>query len=290
MATDAVRKPGAQREASFLYATESMRLTTRLMQLASWLLLQRAVNEGEITRKMPAPKRRRSSFPPRRRNVAGRAMSNCRETCAIYIDKGDRLFDRVMQFDTLERGKLPERTGVAPLPITFPPMAVPSRFQLARLKATLGSLGIAAHLTRISTRPSYYAAPKKTIAPPAERRRWRPQTYPSDPAGMRFHADHEGDAPRPGDIDATIGARRPALSIPVRARMKAKSPRCHQRRQPQPGLCLPHGQPDEVAAANLERRSCKEQGKGMSFPRKQKARHNGRAFRKTASRLRCRGP
>ena len=26
-----------------------MRLTTRLMQLASWLLLQRAVNEGEIT-------------------------------------------------------------------------------------------------------------------------------------------------------------------------------------------------------------------------------------------------
>src|SRR3712207_4173675 len=37
------------REASFLYATESMRLTTRLMQLASWLLLQRAVNEGEIT-------------------------------------------------------------------------------------------------------------------------------------------------------------------------------------------------------------------------------------------------
>ena len=28
-------------------ATESMRLTTRLMQIASWLLLQRAVNEGE---------------------------------------------------------------------------------------------------------------------------------------------------------------------------------------------------------------------------------------------------
>ena len=31
------------------YASESMRLTTRLMQLASWLLLQRAVNEGEMT-------------------------------------------------------------------------------------------------------------------------------------------------------------------------------------------------------------------------------------------------
>ncbi|MBB4302981.1 regulator of CtrA degradation [Rhodobium orientis] len=37
------------RAASLTYATESMRLTTRLMQLASWLLLQRAVNEGEMT-------------------------------------------------------------------------------------------------------------------------------------------------------------------------------------------------------------------------------------------------
>lgn len=32
------------------YAAESMRLTTRLMQIASWLLLQRAVNQGEMTR------------------------------------------------------------------------------------------------------------------------------------------------------------------------------------------------------------------------------------------------
>jgi regulator of CtrA degradation len=37
------------RHASLAYATESMRLTTRLMQLASWLLLHRAVNEGEMT-------------------------------------------------------------------------------------------------------------------------------------------------------------------------------------------------------------------------------------------------
>jgi regulator of CtrA degradation len=38
------------RIASILYSAESMRLTTRLMQLASWLLLQRAVNNGEMTR------------------------------------------------------------------------------------------------------------------------------------------------------------------------------------------------------------------------------------------------
>lgn len=38
-----------RRPAALAYATESMRLTTRLMQIASWLLLQRAVNEGEMT-------------------------------------------------------------------------------------------------------------------------------------------------------------------------------------------------------------------------------------------------
>jgi regulator of CtrA degradation len=38
-----------QRSAALVYATESMRLTTRLMQLASWLLLHRAVKEGEMT-------------------------------------------------------------------------------------------------------------------------------------------------------------------------------------------------------------------------------------------------
>jgi regulator of CtrA degradation len=37
------------RPAALAYSTESMRLTTRLMQVASWLLLQRAVNEGELT-------------------------------------------------------------------------------------------------------------------------------------------------------------------------------------------------------------------------------------------------
>src|SRR6202012_1925313 len=37
------------RSVSLTYATESMRLTTRLMQLASWLLLHRAVKEGEMS-------------------------------------------------------------------------------------------------------------------------------------------------------------------------------------------------------------------------------------------------
>jgi regulator of CtrA degradation len=38
-----------ERAAALAYATESMRLTTQLMQLASWLLLHRAVKEGEMS-------------------------------------------------------------------------------------------------------------------------------------------------------------------------------------------------------------------------------------------------
>ncbi len=37
------------RDVALTYATESMCLTTRLMQIASWLLVQRAVAEGELT-------------------------------------------------------------------------------------------------------------------------------------------------------------------------------------------------------------------------------------------------
>ena len=40
---------GLARLPALAFATESMRLTTRLMQLASWLLLHRAVKEGEMT-------------------------------------------------------------------------------------------------------------------------------------------------------------------------------------------------------------------------------------------------
>ena len=36
------------RQGVMAYASESMRLTTRLMQVASWLLLQRAVAEGDL--------------------------------------------------------------------------------------------------------------------------------------------------------------------------------------------------------------------------------------------------
>jgi len=45
--------------ASMLYATESMRLTTRLLELASWLMIRRAHKEGEITAEEVRKKRER---------------------------------------------------------------------------------------------------------------------------------------------------------------------------------------------------------------------------------------
>lgn len=66
------------RLAATLYAAESMRLTTRLMQIASWLLLQRAANSGEMTRAQVAAENPRCGSIPPRRTKTPPAGANCR--------------------------------------------------------------------------------------------------------------------------------------------------------------------------------------------------------------------
>ena len=56
---------GLESSVSLAYATESMRLTTRLMQLASWLLIRRAVNEGEMTPQQAFEEQNKVKFPAR---------------------------------------------------------------------------------------------------------------------------------------------------------------------------------------------------------------------------------
>ena len=96
------------REASFCYATESMRLTTRLMQLASWLLLQRAVNEGELTAENARTEKEKVKFSATPSERGGPGFDELPSMLKTFIDKGDRLFLRVQQFDKLERGKMVE--------------------------------------------------------------------------------------------------------------------------------------------------------------------------------------
>lgn len=120
------------REASFLYATESMRLTTRLMQLASWLLLQRAVNEGEISRENARSEKEKVKFSATPSQRGGPGYDELPERLRDYIDRGDRLFARVMQLDALERGEVPEMQGEAQVNGIAD--------QLARLKAAFNRI------------------------------------------------------------------------------------------------------------------------------------------------------
>jgi len=120
------------REASFVYATESMRLTTRLMQLASWLLLQRAVNEGELTPENARIEKEKVKFSATPSERGGPGYSAMPEKLRDYIVQGDRLFARVQQFDKLERGGIAEAA----------PAASEGSIgdQLARLRAAFGRL------------------------------------------------------------------------------------------------------------------------------------------------------
>ena len=91
---------GLPREASFVYATESMRLTTRLMQLASWLLLQRAVNEGELTVENARAEKEKVKFSATPDHRGGPGFADLPERLRTYIAQGDRLFERVQQSRT----------------------------------------------------------------------------------------------------------------------------------------------------------------------------------------------
>lgn len=87
------------RMASVLYAAESMRLTTRLMQMASWLLLQRAVNNGEMTRDQVLAEKtkvRLDSFNVDR-NAPG--WNDLPESFRDLIERSLRLQNRVAMLD-----------------------------------------------------------------------------------------------------------------------------------------------------------------------------------------------
>lgn len=123
---------GLPREASFVYATESMRLTTRLMQLASWLLLQRAVNEGELTAENARTEKEKVKFSSTPTERGGPGFSALPERLLNFIALGDRLFERVVQFDRLERGTMADQPRLSGQGSVSD--------QLARLRAAFGQL------------------------------------------------------------------------------------------------------------------------------------------------------
>jgi len=84
---------------SVLYATESMRLTTRLLDLASWLLIRRSLKEGEITEEEAAKKRRRVKLQAFGRPAHVKGFGDLPEGLRGLIEESFSLHDRIVQLD-----------------------------------------------------------------------------------------------------------------------------------------------------------------------------------------------
>ena len=86
------------RAAALAYAEQSMRLTTRLMQVASWLLVQRAVKEGDMPSQAACEARYRlgpdAAQPPEA--VLNETLP---QGLAELLDRSERLYERVRHLD-----------------------------------------------------------------------------------------------------------------------------------------------------------------------------------------------
>lgn len=96
-----------ERGAALSYATESMRLTTRLMQLASWLLLHRAVNEGEMS--LDQASREKTKVKLGGSEPTGEdVLVLLPEPLVALIDRSVKLQDQVRRLDATIHAPVPE--------------------------------------------------------------------------------------------------------------------------------------------------------------------------------------
>lgn len=106
---------GLDRNIALAYASESMRLTTRLMQLTSWLLLQRAVNEGELTRADAEREHRRVAIAAQETNVAPEIYDQLPEALRDLIEKSYRLQARIQRIDNELKGQAAAEPALNPV-------------------------------------------------------------------------------------------------------------------------------------------------------------------------------
>src|ERR1043165_2950370 len=86
---------------SLAYATESMRLTTRLMQLASWLLIRRAVSEGELTQEQAIEEQRKIKLPVAGADQPTRELGQLPPRLRELIEQSVKLQERVIRLDQM---------------------------------------------------------------------------------------------------------------------------------------------------------------------------------------------
>ncbi|HEX3667018.1 MAG TPA: DUF1465 family protein [Rhizomicrobium sp.] len=87
------------RNAALLYAGESMRVTTRLMQAASWLLIQRAVREGEIEAEDAASERYRLGSKEICFGGQGENLETLPRALRDLLDRSEQLYRRIARLE-----------------------------------------------------------------------------------------------------------------------------------------------------------------------------------------------
>lgn len=112
------------RSAALAYASESMRLTTRLMQVASWLLVQRAVREGDMAPESALDASYRLGSES---DEAQQSPEQLPPVLAELVGRSERLFERVRHLDS--RMYAPAAGDPEPHPVLS---------QLERLKDAFG--------------------------------------------------------------------------------------------------------------------------------------------------------
>ncbi len=89
------------RHGAIAYATESMRLTTRLMQLASWLLLQRAIGAGELSGDEAKKEKHRISLTDIGRGNALTGSEQLPTDLEGLVERSLRLHMRIQTLDAM---------------------------------------------------------------------------------------------------------------------------------------------------------------------------------------------
>ncbi len=102
-----------QPELSFAYATESMRLTTRLMQLASWLLIRRAVNEGEMTLEQAEEEEHKVKLQAIGSLARAKGYDDLPPSMKDLVERSLRFYDRILKLDRMIRDVPEEGTPEA---------------------------------------------------------------------------------------------------------------------------------------------------------------------------------
>ncbi|HEY2445689.1 MAG TPA: DUF1465 family protein [Rhizomicrobium sp.] len=97
------------RPAALLYAGESMRVTTRLMQAASWLLIQRAVREGEMQPEDAASERYRLGSKEICFGGRSDGVESLPATLRDLLGRSEHLYRRIARLEQALLGETPRR-------------------------------------------------------------------------------------------------------------------------------------------------------------------------------------